>query len=109
MASVPSQLATYQRLEHLHFSERDLLEAVASEILDTAEMRARGHGVRRVTTSIGYGHAAGTIIAYATKHLAEDDVIVMGRRGLGDVSGLILGSVSHEVSHLADCGVLTVR
>ena len=109
VASVPSQLMTYQRLEHLHFSERDLLEAAASEILDAAEMRARGHGVRRVATSIGFGHAAGTIVAYAGKHLAADDVIVMGRRGLGDMTGLILGSVSHEVSHLADCAVLTVR
>jgi len=36
------------------------------------------------------------------------DLIVLGRRGLGDAESLILGSVSHEVEHLVDCPVMTV-
>ena len=39
----------------------------------------------------------------------QDDLIVMGRRGLGDLGGLLMGSVSHKVCHLADCACLTVK
>jgi nucleotide-binding universal stress UspA family protein len=33
----------------------------------------------------------------------------MGRRGLGDAAGLLLGSVSHKVVYLAECPCLTVK
>jgi len=33
----------------------------------------------------------------------------MGTRGLSDLKGLFVGSVSHKVSHLADCSCITVR
>ena len=33
----------------------------------------------------------------------------MGRRGHGDLQGLLLGSVSHKVCQLADCACLTVK
>ena len=44
--------------------------------------------------------------------LAQDrkaDAIVMGSRGLSDIKGLFLGSVSHKVSHLAECTCITVK
>jgi nucleotide-binding universal stress UspA family protein len=37
------------------------------------------------------------------------DVIVMGTRGLTDLTGLVLGSTAHKVIHLADRPVLVVR
>ncbi len=36
------------------------------------------------------------------------DAIVMGSRGVSDVRGMVFGSVSHKVSHTADCTVITV-
>ena len=36
------------------------------------------------------------------------DVIIMGSRGISDVRGMVFGSVSHKVSHTADCSVITV-
>ncbi|MCA1769037.1 MAG: universal stress protein [Halomonas sp.] len=36
------------------------------------------------------------------------DVIVMGSRGISDMRGMVFGSVSHKISHIADCTVITV-
>ena len=37
------------------------------------------------------------------------DLIVMGTRGLSDIKGLLLGSVSHKLIQLAPCPTLTVK
>lgn len=39
----------------------------------------------------------------------EVDAIVMGSRGLSDLKGLVIGSVSHKVMHIARCTVITVH
>ena len=64
-------------------------------------------GATDVTVQVVEGKAADNIIAAAAKENA--DLIVMGRRGLGDVAGLLMGSVSHKVTHLSDCACLTVK
>jgi len=53
------------------------------------------------------GDPAKRIIECAEKENA--DTIVMGARGLSDIEGLLLGSVSHKIAHLASCTVITVR
>ena len=37
------------------------------------------------------------------------DLIIMGSKGKSDLEGLMLGSVTHKVLHLAPCPVLVVR
>lgn len=37
------------------------------------------------------------------------DLIIMGARGLSDLQGLLLGSVSHKVIHHAECPLMIVR
>jgi nucleotide-binding universal stress UspA family protein len=56
---------------------------------------------------IGVGDAAETIVEYAKEKGCHQ--IVMGTRGLGSVSGLILGSVATKVIHLSDIPVLLVK
>jgi nucleotide-binding universal stress UspA family protein len=103
----------------LHLREREVLPRaglIASESTDEAqaavdtavnELAKAGitaHGTVRNTI---FGHAAREIIEDAKEH--DADVIVMGSRGRGDLTGLLLGSTAHKVIHLADRPVLVVR
>lgn len=56
---------------------------------------------------IGVGGPAETIVEYAQ---AKDcDQILMGSRGLGSVTGLVLGSVATKVLHLTHVPVTLIR
>ncbi|WP_417617443.1 universal stress protein [Oceanisphaera sp.] len=83
------------------------LEKTGNKIVKRAALEAGELGVTRVQTHVVRGEPARAIIHEAEKLGA--DVIVMGCRGLGNLSGLMMGSVSHKVSHSAKCGVITVR
>ena len=104
---VPMVMDAYAELEQLYSTSRDLLEDTAREILARAAERAEARGAPRVSTRLEVGAVARTIVAVADDIPA--DAIVMGRRGLGDLGGLLLGSVTHKVAHLADRTVVTVR
>jgi nucleotide-binding universal stress UspA family protein len=104
---IPVGLAGYERLEHMYLTEEGLLEGAATRIAENAAGKARRAGVQTVETIVETGDPASTIV-----HAAEasgSDLIVLGSRGLGELGGLLLGSVSHKVGHLAHCPVLTVR
>ncbi|MCP1336773.1 universal stress protein [Futiania mangrovi] len=83
------------------------LRDVAKEIVGQAVSHAKAKGIGKVTGLVRRGQPARTIVQTAKEKAA--DVIVMGNRGLGDVSGFLLGSVSHKVSSLVECTVITVK
>ena len=79
----------------------------AREAADAAAGRARERGAAEVEVVVKRGPPARTIVEFAEERGA--DAIVMGSRGLGDVSGLLLGSVSHKVCNLAKCTCIAVK
>ncbi len=81
--------------------------AVGDCILDTAEVKVKNKGVKKIKRSAVTGHPAEAIVAAAKK--ANADLIVLGTRGLSDLKGIVVGSVSHQVMHLADCPCLSVK
>ena len=87
--SVPHELAE---------ADRSSLDE-AYEIADERGIEAR--------TKLLAGDAAKQIVAYADE--IDADLIVVGSRGLGRVSGVLLGSVSRAVLHDAKRPVLIVR
>ena len=83
------------------------LEKAGEEVLDQARAAAAEHAIAEPTTAIKIGDPGRMIVEYATEQ--NVDLIVMGRRGLGQLGSLLVGSVTHKVSQLADCAVLTVK
>lgn len=76
-------------------------------VVDAAEQIAKDHGCDLSHKKVVLGSAANAILDYAENHTI--DTIIMGSRGLGNVAGLLLGSVSHKVAHLAKCTCISVR
>lgn len=85
----------------------EALEKAGSEMIESARALAAEHGIEQPATKITNGDPARCIVDYAKENNA--DLIVMGRRGLGDFGAILVGSVTHRVQQLADCAVLTAK
>jgi nucleotide-binding universal stress UspA family protein len=75
-------------------------------MLKEAEARARRLGLSRIALRTGAGDVAPTVIDIAADNSVE--MIVLGRRGRGQLAGLLLGSVSQKLVSLAPCAVAVV-
>lgn len=61
----------------------------------------------KLQTILAHGPLANTIVKHARRLKA--DLIIMGSRGLNDVQGFLLGSVSRQVASIAPCSVWVVK
>lgn len=80
---------------------------LATEILASASKRASEAGVEKITTEILSGDPARAIVEFAAQ--TQVSAIILGSHGQGQISGLLLGSVSFKVLSLASCTVIVVR
>ncbi len=80
-------------------------EERARETLDRARRAVDLAGLK-VTELIREGRPADTILREANEIAA--DAIIMGSRGVSELKGMLVGSVSHKVMHSAQCTVITV-
>ena len=99
MARVGSKKDTQFSLEELNYIGKYVLSSVATICQDK--------GIATIKKRVEEGNPANVIIKIAEEMPA--DMIVMGNRGLSDLKGILVGSVSHKVSHLAKCTCVTVR
>lgn len=93
----------------MHYSDltRHFREMVGKRLIASAKQSLSGRKLISIQMLLAEGDPAQTIL-----HLAKDrgvDAIVMGSRGLSDIKGLLMGSVSHRISHLAECTCITVK
>lgn len=105
---VPDAIRRFAEVEHIKEGVQWLYSReVADNIMREAERHTEGRKVGPVKVIVDNGDPARLVC-----RLAADvgvDAIVMGTRGLSDLAGVVLGSVSHKVTHLAPCTVITVR
>ena len=80
---------------------------LGDKIIHDAEKRTIKAGCQRVSTRVVEGHVARELVAMAGDMNA--DMIFLGSRGLSDLQGVVLGSVSHRVAHTAPCTCVVVR
>ena len=92
------------------FVTKDMMDTYRSEQASAAQSaaveRLREAGVRFSTHAVS-GRAAERIVELA--RALKCGRIVLGTRGLGSLAGLLLGSTSYQVIHLADVPVTLVR
>jgi nucleotide-binding universal stress UspA family protein len=81
-------------------------EAKAKVERQTRELRDEGVDARSQIVPVGAPHAAHSIADIARDVGA--DVIVVGTRGNTPLGGLLVGSVTQRLLHLAPCAVLAV-
>lgn len=87
-------------------SDAQILEA-GKKVMNTATETASDMGIPPASTIIGNGTPSQEAVK-ATKDVGAD-LIVVGRRGLGGIGSMLLGSTSLRIAHDADCAVLTVK
>ncbi len=97
-----SDLLGYRDFERL-VSRR---QAAGQDVIDAARNLLGDTGLD-VHENLLEGPEAEAILAAAEIHGV--DLIVMGTRGRGSIEGLVFGSVSRKVTHLAPCPVLLIR
>ncbi len=95
------------RLRDLQTISTGTLVDIGEHILGLAKLQAEKIGVRDVSVRVLDGDPAEQILEHVEHESV--DCIVMGSRGLSDVRGLVLGSVSHKVSNRAACTCIAVK
>jgi nucleotide-binding universal stress UspA family protein len=87
--------------------QQDTLEDSGQQMADRATQIAKEAGVSPTSSEVRRGPPADAIVSVAEDR--DADLIVSGRRGLGNLTGALLGSVTQAVASRADCAVLTVK
>lgn len=99
------ELGRWVEASNINVSRTDAEEA-GYDLLEKTCKSLEEPGVELETT-VHWGPPARAIVEEADK--LGVDAIIMGSRGLSDLSGLMIGSVSHKVMHTAHCRVILVR
>ncbi|MBA2665246.1 MAG: universal stress protein [Bradymonadaceae bacterium] len=103
---VSSQAPSRGQLLQANLDIKSLLEAEAHATIASIESKFTEAGLP-YRLEVALGDPAQKIVEIAAAR--GIDLIVIGSRGLGPVSAVLLGSVSHRVAHDAGCPVMIVK
>lgn len=91
-----------EELENIRLGEKKR----AQKLVESAVERLQAAGVQAAGSEVE-GDAATEIIRYCKNH--ETDLLVAGSRGLSQVGGWLMGSVSRKLVNFAPCSVMIVK
>lgn len=83
------------------------IRSSGKQVMEAAKKLAHQQGCEPAECIISNGPAAEEILKHAQK--ANADLILAGRRGLGNLAGIFMGSVSQKIAQEAKCAFMTVR
>lgn len=97
------RVSTYHEAAHaLAAPLAEQAETILDRVVQEAAEGEHDVEIQRVTVE---GPAAAALVEASS----EASLLVIGSRGLGGFSGLLLGSVSHQAASHASCAVVIVR
>jgi len=95
-----------RQLSQTGISPGAVLESLSAQTLKAAEASARQLGAQRIDVRTSWGDVTQSLLDIAAA--GSTRMIVVGRRGRGQLAGLLLGSVSQKIASLAPCPVVIV-
>jgi len=99
-------VATDSAFQDAAISPRLLID-IGHHIVGRAKGRAERSGLENVDALLEVGDPADRILKCIDRE--NIDCVIMGSRGLNDLKGLFLGSVSHKVANRAPCTCIAVK
>ena len=105
---IPPEILEYVKSEKINGGIGKVSAKLISEgIMKAARKQVQEMGLKIAKSMVFSGDPVEEIIQFAKNN--DIDMIVIGSRGLGQIKGLLLGSVSSKVCHLAECTCVTVK
>ena len=84
-----------------------MLRKFGKKTLDDAKLRAAKKGIT-TKSFLKEGRSIVSEIEKITKS-EKCDLVIVGNKGLGPVTGFLLGSVSNKLAHYSNCSLLIVK
>ncbi|NVJ52754.1 MAG: universal stress protein [Campylobacteraceae bacterium] len=84
----------------------DALRESSKEIVSEGKEILKNNEVTKVRAFVKTGAAAKEILKFSKDN--NIDLIIIGSKGQGELSGYLLGGVSHKVTGLAKCPVMVI-
>ncbi len=104
---IPAELKRFVKQNSMDRLRQEALEGAGKEIIDHATNIVNKAGVSEFACEILQGDPAKALVEGAARH--NGDLLVVGTRGLGQVEGMLIGSISRKVTSISDIAVLVVK
>lgn len=109
VANVPAELGAMLRPVEPPETRDQTLNFLAERVVKSATDVLEDEGVPSEKIRVAFRDGKPAQCILQTVESEGADAVIMGSRGMSEVKGLVLGSVSHRVASVAPCTVITTR